>query len=100
MKLWYFFLCLTLAALPACGPKEVGQGTADAVGTEHGPGPDPVVELRYPVGNNRIQQRLYVLNQPQTMDFQQERVRQSLMRTQGQEDPENKKPKQVSPFRE
>lgn len=98
MKLFYRAgICLMLLCIGACGPKEVGHGAATS---DYSYGPDPGQELRYPMDGNRIQQRLYMLNQPQTMDAQQRIVRDSLARTSPQEDPAHTKPKQVSPFRE
>lgn len=90
-------LCLTLVFLGACGPKEVGHGTATPEPTI---GRDPAVELRYPMDGNRIQQRLYTLNQPHIMEMQKQAIRQSLAPKPDQDDVEKKPFKHFGPFRE
>lgn len=96
--LYIIGLCLCCTA---CGPKDVGEGTAS---TDYGTNPavEPEAQLRYPISGSPTQQRLYLFNQPQTFTTFQQRQRNFMQRHNGNtpNDYTNLTPQQVSPFRQ
>ena len=100
----FSMLCLFLLAalcLGGCGPREVGEGFADDY--SYNPGREPEDALRYPIDNHRLQQRLYMLNQPDRMVNTQQRQREMFLRYRGfkPDTPDPMEvPRQRSPFRE
>ena len=95
-KFLFAALCLALAA---CGPKDVGEGASSALPVSS-PAQDLLSQARYPMDGNRIQQRLYVLNQPQVIETMQQRQKDLLRRGAAPSGYENLTPKQASPFRQ
>lgn len=95
----YLIVIIFCFGLAACGPKEIGEGMVEADRGGHDPA-DPA-QLRYPMDGNRIQQRLYMLNQPNVM-MQMRARRENFMRRTGAapNDYTNLQPKQPSPFRQ
>ncbi|HJA78116.1 chemotaxis protein [uncultured Desulfovibrio sp.] len=100
-------LLLTLALLPACGPKDIGTGTSEPDGEALGV--SSVDSLRQPfTGANPIQRRLYYYNQPNIMmQMQQARLdayRNYINRYHNRVNPESPEyrevPRQRSPFRQ
>lgn len=98
-------LAFALAALPGCGPKDIGAGSSEeSVGTGGG---QPSAELmRYPVtGASPRERMLYFNNRPDVMQQVQDWRLQSFQRRMGvqpsPEDPAYRAtPKQPSPFRQ
>lgn len=97
----FCMLLLTALCLSGCGPREVTEGISDDY--SYNPGREPEDALRYPIDNNRLQQRLYLMNQPDRMVYNQQRQRELFLRYRGfrpdTSDP-MEIPKQRSPFRE
>lgn len=94
-------ICCLALTLAACGPKDISEGTTIAdYGTN--PASEPEAHLRYPVDGNRLQQRLFLLNQPQVMESMQQRQRDYFHRRAGVKPSfgEPLVPKQPSPFRQ
>ena len=106
VSLSLFGLVLSLCLLGGCGPKDIGEGASEEfAGTN--PAREPEDSLRYPIDNskygNRLQQRLYLMNQPDRMIFDQQRRMERFQRWQGvapgAPDPAAT-PRQRSPFRD
>ena len=109
MKPRHYFLlaCLLCAslALAACGPKNVGEDVLKADDGYTHAGREPETQLRYPISGNRIEQRLYYMNQPHVMVETMQRQKDYFNRRAGitpkdaPNDYNNLTPKQQSPFR-
>ena len=100
-----FAVCFCLF-LAACGPKDIGSGTASELPSD---GPLTAAEtMRRPMtGSGSTQHLLYHYNRPEVMDELRERQRLHIIRMHGgrgeisPEDPEYRTmPKQRSPFRQ
>ena len=100
-----FAVCFCLL-LAACGPRDIGAGTASELSSE---GPLSAAEtMRRPMtGSDSTQYLLYHYNRPEVMDELRERQRLRIIRMHGgrgeisPEDPEYRtRPKQRSPFRQ
>ena len=101
-------LCLACLSLPACGPRDIGAGTADQPPQER----PPVAEtMRYTVtGSNPVQYRLYYMNRPAVMEQTQRwrmlQYQNAMRRSVGLQplqelpSPTPDVPKQRSPFRQ
>lgn len=98
----YLLVVAFCLALTACGPKYIGESTVgadDAGGLSAAQDP---AQSRYPMDGNRVQQRLYLLNQPGVMERMQRARREFFLRRAGiaPNDYNNLQPKQPSPFRQ
>ncbi|MEG2172684.1 MAG: chemotaxis protein [Desulfovibrionaceae bacterium] len=100
--IWYIVALVCM--LGACGPRDVGEGTS----SEHynpearEPSSSTADNARYPMDGKRVNQRLYLLNQPAEQGRMQDRQRQHMDRrmgiTRGPDD--SAVPRQRNPFRE
>lgn len=98
-------LAISLAALAACGPRDIGAGSSqESAGT--GGGASSAELMRYPMtGANARERMLYLHNRPDVMQQVQDWRLQSYQRRMGvepsPEDPAYRAvPKQRSPFRQ
>jgi len=103
----YLFLLsaiITLSFLSACGPKEIGQGSSSDVYYGYIPenNSDMVQHARYPIGGNRIQERLHMLNQPEVQMQIQKSFRSYMNSKMGESlrTPNPNQPQYHSPFKE
>lgn len=98
-------LILMVLSLCACGPKEIGEGSADAIPSAPA-GYAPIDSLRLPMyGTNNTQKLLYWINRPDVMQnvqsWQRSRYRAAMGLAPGPDDPAYREaPKQRSPFRQ
>lgn len=100
--LYLLYIIASLALLSACAPKEVAQDTTSEIYYGYTPenNSDMTAHARYPISGNRIQQRLYLLNQPEVQMQIQNSYRSYFERQMGEPlkrtDPNT--PKFKSPF--
>lgn len=91
--------------LCSCGPKDIGEGTSAEYysSAAREPSTSTADHARYPADGNRVQQRLFLLNQPAVQIQLQDRQRNFMNKRMGitpeAVDPATT-PKQPSPFRE
>ena len=96
---------LCLAALAACGPREIGAGSADESPVSAGGAPAAEM-MRYPMTGASARERLlYLHNLPDVMqqmqDWRLQSYQRRLRRPPSPEDPAYRaQPKQPSPFRQ
>lgn len=100
-----YIIILATCLLGACGPKDIGQGSSSDYYNDSArePSSSTAEHSRYPVDGNRVQQRLFLLNQPAVQTQLQDRQRNFMNRRMGiapGTDSETQVPKQASPFRE
>lgn len=109
LALLQLLLLTLLLSLAACGPKNVGEDTLKADEGYTNPANEPEAQLRYPISGNRIEQRLFYMNQPHVMIERQQRQRDYFDRRMGEpstpgrsapNDYNNLTPRQASPFRQ
>lgn len=93
-------LCVLLC-LAGCGPKEIGEDSSDDFSAPLGV--DTLHDARFPMDNNPVQQRLYLMNQPDRMIYSSARQKERMLYRMGVT-PENRPdptvPRQRSPFRD
>ncbi len=98
------FPLLLLLGIAACGPREIGEGSAQELSGPNGV--SAVDTLRLPMsGANNIQKMLYWANHPEVAQNMQKWRQEKLRRLSGlapsPEDPAYREiPKQRSPFRQ
>ena len=101
MKYLPFFLLCFLFCLAGCGPKEIGEGSSDDYSAPLGT--DTMRDARFPLDNNPVQQRLYLMNQPERMIYNTKLQKEYMLYRMGIK-PENRPdptvPRQRSPFRD